>query len=220
MLSLLMARWSVSLSVPDEDVPALRGAAHDGVRFEDVDGLSGVEVVIRAEGGDREAAVRSACSAYAGLRKGAGLDEGTTRVVALLPDGEEERVAELMAEARDLHAAGHHGWAIAAAQTACELRGRAVLAVLAGRHGELGDVAERFAGGANPANDRVRRALHALSGRDPGTEPWWGDYLAHAQRRNRLVHEGAQTTEHDAERSLEACTSLLAFLDALGTAAR
>jgi len=40
----------------------------------------------------------------AGLGRAAGLDEGTTRVAALLPDGEEERTADLMA---DVHEGAH-----------------------------------------------------------------------------------------------------------------
>ena len=209
-----VSRWSVSLSVPEGDVAALRRAAHDGVRFEDVDGQHGVEVVVRAEGGDRTAAVRSACAAYADLRRAAGLPDGTTRVVAVLGEGDRARAAELVAEAHALHERGHHGWAVAAAQTACELRTRALLAELAGRHGALGELAERWASGANPANERVRRALGALGGEDPAEAPWWADFLAHAQRRNRVVHEGAHVDEADAAASLRACAALLGWLDA------
>lgn len=209
-----MSRWSVSLSVVPAEVEALRAAADAGVRFEDVDGLAGVEVVLDAEGADRDAAVRGACAALTALRRRAGLPEAGARVVAVLAEDTAERQRALLDEAHALREAGHHGWAVAAAQAACELRCRTVLADLAARHGALGAVAERFAGGANPANERVRRVLHALGGPDPADEPWWHDFLAHAQRRNRIVHEGAETTPEHSAASLRAAEALIAWLDA------
>lgn len=208
-----MPRWSVYLSVPSEEVGALEAVLPAGASFVDVDGFGGAELVLPSSQEDRERASKDACTAYAGLRRAAGLGEGTTRVVALVPD--DAREAALMAEAGTLHATGHHGWAVVAAQTACELRGRTALAELAARHGALGELAERSAGGANPANERVRRTLAALSGRDPADEPWWPAFLAHAQRRNRVVHEGAVVSEQDAASSLDACAVLLAHLDAV-----
>lgn len=207
-------RWSVYLSVPVEEVEALRAVAPPEASFADVDGFGGAELVLPSDQEDREWASRDACEAYAALRRTAGLGEGTTRVVALVPDAAREGV--LMDEARALHEAGHHGWAVVAAQTACELRGRAAIAALAVRHGALGELAERFANGANPANDRVRRTLAALTAKDPAQEPWWPEYLAHAQRRNRVAHEGAVVSREDAAASLRACTALLAYLEAAG----
>lgn len=206
-----MPRWSVYLSVPAGELDALRAAAPPGASFADVDGFGGAELLLPSGQESRERASRDACQAYADLRRAAGLPEGKARVVALVPDAARE--GALMEEAEALRAAGHPGWAAVAAQTACELRCRSALAQLAAGHGPLGDLAERFAGGANPANDRVRRALAAL-GRDPEPEPWWHEFLAHAQRRNRVVHEGAVVSAEDAAASLKACAALIAWLDA------
>jgi hypothetical protein len=164
----------------------------------------------------------AAIDVYQRLRRVAGLDAQPARVVSLERASRKGKSRHpkqrldvtLMNEAtRVLNSESYFEWAVVLAQTACEVYARDILERRAARLGDVAIDSVARLPGTNLANQSVRRTFCEITGyTSPDETEWWREYQAHAQRRHRIVHDGARITRQDAEDSIEAAKTMIAFL--------
>ena len=127
-----------------------------------------------------------------------------------------DRASEFIDDAEEMFDQHRYELAIVAAQTACEVVARSAVDRL-----HEGPRQDRFA--ISPR--RFRRwslrdpagqlLFHAATGmRIQRDFLKWGDYNAHVERRNNVVHQGAQVTRDDAKSSLDAMWAFIEFVRA------
>jgi hypothetical protein len=66
--------------------------------------------------------------------------------------------------------------------------------------------------GFNLAADRNRNLYNTHAAKTIENEPFWAEFTASAQRRNKAVHAGLVVDKADAELSLQACQALVSYL--------
>lgn len=219
--------WLVSIWLPPGDVDALRHAASKVLDPFDYTFITDEEtdttdLSLRSRESDHARAIQWADARYQQIRIEAGLS--ATDEVRLLGSVLYDRGAEatflqspndfrLLAEAKRLLTDSQFEWSVVAGQAACEVRlAHAIAAMLGHAPTSLAQHIIKTTQPTNLANDRVRKLFVALSGRDPAREPWWSAYKAHAERRHKIVHGGAQVDRKSAEDSLAASQAAFEFI--------
>jgi hypothetical protein len=121
----------------------------------------------------------------------------------------------LLAEARGLIGGEEYQLAVVLAQVACELRAEQAFGACYERKaiGELAKPIRRLIPAYDLTNDRVRPLYEALTGDRLAAAPFWEELLAHAERRDDVVHRGRPVTRAEAEASVAVAERLIRHLD-------
>jgi len=218
--------WNVHVSVSADErgrlLEVTRGLVEGGASLVVSPDGDVQELVLFSREDDEGRARQAAIDVYQRLRRIAGLDPESARVISHERRSNRRRgrrIRErldvtLIEEAnRVLKSGPHFEWVVVLAQTACEVYVRDILDRQAALLGAA--AVDRVAGlpGSNLDNASVRRVFHELTGYAvPEDTEWWRDYQAHSQRRHRIVHAGARVTRKDAEDSIKAANAMIAFL--------
>lgn len=123
----------------------------------------------------------------------------------------DEPYQSLIDSAQSWHEQGHYKEAVILAQTGLELFTEKILAHLYKMRGieYLKPEFEHLLTNYNIANSKVSGLYVALSGDKIKQAPFWTALEAHAELRNKLVHDGEDTDEPQARKSLEAVKALI-----------
>jgi hypothetical protein len=123
----------------------------------------------------------------------------------------------LLALARQLIQEGRHQLAVVVAQMASEVLAEQVLAARLERRnlGELEKWIDWRTPSSNLSSEIVLKLYVALTGDQIQEQPFWGDYKAHVELRNDIVHGGRQVDLATAEKSVEVVSKLLQHLAAV-----
>jgi HEPN domain-containing protein len=131
----------------------------------------------------------------------------------------DERVRALarLSRAVGLVRDGEHDLAVVVAQTACEVLIREVLTTLVEVRvddRELQPWLLERVRYFSLNDDQTRDLWSRLAGSRIQEQAFWPEYKAHVDRRHRVVHRGDTVTPEDADASLRAAGSLLAYVEA------
>ena len=66
--------------------------------------------------------------------------------------------------------------------------------------------------GYNLANDKVRNLYTSLTGDEIQAQPFWGDFIRSAKRRDNVIRRGLIVSRSDAEESFKAANDFLAHM--------
>jgi len=66
--------------------------------------------------------------------------------------------------------------------------------------------------GYNIANDKVRNLYASLTGDEIQAQPFWGNFIRSAKRRDNIVRKGLIVGRSDAEESFKAANDFLAHM--------
>ena len=120
----------------------------------------------------------------------------------------------LLTTAQQLFDSGAFSIAVVVAHMACEVAvERALTRAYAAKGVEyLEEAIDELLSGYNLANPKNRKLFTALTGRSIAAEPFWQKFTESAGRRNKAVHGGLIATQTQAEDSLKATSSMVAYL--------
>jgi hypothetical protein len=120
----------------------------------------------------------------------------------------------LLTIAKSLIDQGHFNIAIVTSHMACEVAAeRAFDAAYAAKNlAPLGEAVDGLMNGHNLWNDHHRKLYHALTGTQLESEPFWSRFKAASEKRNAIVHKGAQANKAEAEAALQAATDCSTYL--------
>ncbi len=158
------------------------------------------------DGDDLEEARESAIVAYRAMRELAQLDPdepphiiGTYPAISLADD----EWADWLDDAYELHDQQRHGLAVVAAQVACELQIQRTIQRAIGNAPSPVELMTLDVPRSFSLLDSIGpRLFRAALGVKPTTFPSWTDYKLHVNRRNLVLHRGADLDGHDATASL------------------
>jgi hypothetical protein len=112
---------------------------------------------------------------------------------------------------------GNYEAAVATAQMACEIKMEQALSYMLNKRGTdpLVEVtrATLRGRGYSPNHELVRQVYGILSGDKIADAGFWSRFVAHAQRRNAVVHAGKRVTKEDAEASRDVARELVLHVD-------
>jgi hypothetical protein len=213
------------------DAPALRetlSAAHPPDRFALVteifpDGSEGsTDLQISVDASSKEEAIERAVAVLRAARSAAELPPADTELVGWIAElgRGPSRSEELLADAHALLSDGRADLALIRAQSACEILAKSVFdRLLNARLGAaLGDQVRTL---LRPSlNDkRTQRVLEAVTGTNPCTEAWWPRYRAQVERRNAVLHDGADVEVEWASAAIGTAREVCLWLDGLAEVA-
>lgn len=214
--------WQVHLSVSPSEADAIRRFGSQIVPAENFEirtelGESGEEeeviFAVRMVTDTAADAVAEASYRLNKIRGAAGLPSAPPEVLGYIAAAwRRDPARHIGREAAQLLRQGRDALAVIRAQTACELLiSRHLRELLAERFPDVraDHLIRRPTTLADPASQAL---CHLLTGRRVQEESWWPDYVAHRRRRNAIVHEGVSITHEDAMASLQATTSVQAWL--------
>ena len=117
--------------------------------------------------------------------------------------------------ARDLIGAGQFTLSVVVSHMACEIATERSLSESFTKKGiqYLQEPVLDFLNGYNLANKRVRKLYTALTGDEIQKQAFWKRYTDSAERRNRIMHQGAAAARDEAEESLKAASDLVSHLN-------
>lgn len=217
-----MSGWRVLMRLRDDDLQAVDAAAKRSMRprFGVLSNL-GTEtnpiglLVLRIDANTRQGALSKAAEQYVGMRSSSGLDWLDPQIISVRSTLEETPVSEgLIFDAAELLADGRNELVVLRVQTAAELAAERAYRRLIGPKlsPEHRSKATRLIS-RTLSDERSRNLFQAITGLRVDTQAWWPDYRAHLQRRNAVVHAGAQVERKSAEASVRAVLSFMAFID-------
>jgi HEPN domain-containing protein len=202
---------------------ATKALAPTTFAFTESEGEEPDELALTVEAGSPEIAVSSATDTYMRLRESAGLGFREPAPLFVVAGGglfAAPRHFEFYALADDLVQRGECRFAVVAAQTACELYLEvAVTELLKARLQEpftslVPDLLQTF----SMLDQRGPKVWRALTGQRIQDAPCWANYQRHVQRRNTIVHSGAEPTRDEALASVGAMMALFEYVAAAWTA--
>ena len=106
------------------------------------------------------------------------------------------------------------GVATILAHLACEVAIERSLSDSFARKGiqSLEDPVSDALNGYNLANDKVRNIYASLTGDEIQEQPFWGNFIRSAKRRDNIIRKGLIAGRSDAEESVKAASDILAHL--------
>lgn len=106
------------------------------------------------------------------------------------------------------------GIATIVAHVACEVAIERSLSDSFARKGiqSLEESVAGFLNGYNLANDKVRNLYTSLTGDEIQVQPFWGDFLRSAKRRDHIIRKGLIVSRKDAEESFKAANDFLSHI--------
>jgi hypothetical protein len=151
---------------------------------------------------------------YAAMREEARLPVTRPRVLGTFKiSGREPLSSQFMDEAHDMLDQKRYGWAIVAAQVACEIEVRAAIETTASADsGTLARLAIDFPNNYSLMDSRARDVFEVVLGTAPTQAPCWKAYQLHVRRRNNVVHHGARMSGEDATASIDVMYEMLEFV--------
>ncbi len=219
-------RWQAFIDVPLEDASSLEDATGEaefdaigGIVTEEVNGRDATaEVVVEVDADGPQQASARAREEYEALRRAAGIGPDKQRPMMLYRLHEvyrKPRHFELRHTAQTLLAEGRNELAVITGQTACEVYIEHVMSEIASRKapGPVGDVFVRLVSGFSMRDRRARQAWEALTSLRIREAPFWKAYDRHVERRNQIVHKGAQVSCDEAQESLDAVLAFLTYVE-------
>lgn len=116
--------------------------------------------------------------------------------------------------ARKLIDANEFSVAVVVAHMACEVKVAGLLADSFRAKGltQLEEAVLKLLPGYNLGNNRVKSIYNAITGDEIQKQPFWPEFNESAERRNRIVHNGAVIGKVDAEASLGVARKLVDYL--------
>lgn len=196
---------------------ATEGLAPTTFAFTESDGDESDELALTVEAGSPHIAANNATDTYMRLREGAGLGFRKPLSLFVVPSGSllaPPRHFEFYGLADELFRRGEYRFAVVAAQTACELYLEvAVTELLKARLQEpftslIPDLMHTF----SMLDQRGPKVWRALTGQRIQAAPCWTNYQRHVQRRNTVVHGGAEPTREEALASIGAMVALFEYV--------
>jgi hypothetical protein len=175
------------------------------------------ELALTVQAGTAEIAARNATDTYALLREHGGLRFRDPAPLFVVRSGSllaPPRHFEFYALAEALWHKREYRFAVVAAQTACELYLEvAVTELLKARLQDpfaslIPDLLRTF----SMRDQRGQKVWEALTGKRIQEAPCWANYQRHVERRNDIVHDGAEPTPEEALASLGAMAALFEYV--------
>ncbi len=120
----------------------------------------------------------------------------------------------LLVTARNLIGSNEFSVAVVVAHMACEVKVARVLTDSFQAKGltHLEEAVVDLLPGYNLANKRIRNVYNAIKGDDIHNQPFWAAFVASAERRNKVTHEGLIVNKEEAEASLKVARELVDYL--------